>query len=116
MTDAPANGEIRAAGAVLWRPSGRGREVALVHRPRYDDWSYPKGKREPGEHLLVTAVREVAEETGLRIVLGRPLTPTVYPVSAGIKQVRYCAARCTRSVSEVTVPHDEVDEGAWLTP
>src|SRR5260370_1146847 len=64
MTDARANGEIRAAGALLWRPSGRGREVALVHRRRYDDWSFPKGKRERGEHVPLTAGREVAEESG----------------------------------------------------
>ena len=59
-------GEIRAAGAVLWRPAGRGIEVALIHRPRYDDWSFPKGKLKPGEHVLLAAVREVAEETGLQ--------------------------------------------------
>jgi len=85
-----------------------------VHRPRYDDWSYPKGKREPGEHVLVTAVREVAEETDLRVVLGRPLTPTTYPVSAGIKQVSYWAARRIGSVRAVFSPNDEVDEVAWL--
>jgi 8-oxo-(d)GTP phosphatase len=87
-----------------------------VHRPRYDDWSYPKGKREPGEHVLVTAVREVAEETGLRVVLGRPLTPTTYLVSTGIKQVSYWAARCTGSLAAAFSPNDEVDEVAWLPP
>src|ERR1700730_7226318 len=68
MDDVAADGVIHAAGCVLWRPSdgirGRDREVALVHRPRYDDWSLPKGKCQPGEHVLETAVREVAEETG----------------------------------------------------
>ena len=63
-------GEIRAAGAVLWRPGPAGPQVALVHRPKYDDWSLPKGKTEPGEHVLLTAVRELAEETGIRVVLG----------------------------------------------
>jgi len=73
MADAPGTGEIHAAGMVLWHSSGGGREVALVHRPRYDDWSFPKGKLQPGEDRLLAAVREVAEETGHRAVLGRPL-------------------------------------------
>ena len=66
---------IRAAGAVLWRPgSGSGAaepEFALIHRDRYDDWSFAKGKAEPGEHALGTALREVEEETGLRVEIGR---------------------------------------------
>ena len=69
---------IRAAGAVLWRPSRRhGIRVALVHRPRYDDWSLPKGKVKPGEHLLVTALREVSEETGYRPRIGPYVTTAV---------------------------------------
>src|SRR5439155_13259 len=55
---------IEAAGGVLWRDGGAGPEVALVHRQRHDDWSIPKGKAKPGEHPIVTAVREVDEETG----------------------------------------------------
>ena len=62
MADPPADGEIRAAGAVPWRPSGGGIQVALVHRPRYDDWSFPKGKLDPGEHVLLAAVREQARD------------------------------------------------------
>jgi 8-oxo-dGTP pyrophosphatase MutT (NUDIX family) len=77
MAKAPG-GEIRAAGAVLWRRSSRGIEVALIHRPRYDDWSFPKGKTKAGEHLPETAVREVTEETGIRPVLGRPLPTSRY--------------------------------------
>jgi len=111
----PEHDRIRSAGAVVWRPRETGHEIALVHRPRYDDWSYPKGKREPGEHLLMTAVREVAEETGQRVVLGRPLSPTVYQVPAGLKEVSYWVAR-SQGASEVApfVPNDEVDEVAWL--
>ncbi len=69
---------IRAAGAVVWRPGPDGPQIVLVHRPRYDDWSYPKGKSGRGEHVLLAAAREVAEETGLRVVLGRRLAPSVY--------------------------------------
>ena len=78
MADAPGTGEIHAAGMVLWRSSGGGREVALVHRPRYDDWSFPKGKLAHGEHPLLAAVREVAEETGRQATLGRPLPTARY--------------------------------------
>ena len=68
--------------------------MALVHRPQYDDWTFPKGKCEPGEHVLATAVREVAEETALRVVLGRRLTPSVTGaggVEAGQLLGRACA-------------------------
>src|SRR5258707_2837594 len=114
MTDAPANGEIRAAGAVLWRPSGRGREVALVHRPRYDDWSFPKGKREPGEHMLLTAVREVAEETGVRVILGRPLPAARYERNGRPKRVDYWVGRPAVGGWASFQPNDEVDDLAWL--
>ena len=91
MTDATL-----AAGAAIWRPAadpGPGEaEVLLVHRPAYDDWSLPKGKSEPGEHILLTPVREVLEETCVRPVLG-PRLPTVEYISWGRpKQVSYWAA------------------------
>src|SRR5258708_8375423 len=114
MTDASANGEIRAAGAVLWRPSGHGREVALVHRRRYDDWSFPKGKRERGEHVLLTAVREVAEETGVRVILGRPLPAALYERDGRPKRVDYWAGRPAVGGWASFRPGDEVDELAWL--
>jgi 8-oxo-dGTP diphosphatase len=88
---------VRAAGAVLWRParaaSTPGIEVGLVHRPKYDDWSLPKGKLDPGEHITGCAVREVLEETGHAISLGVPLGLLRYPVAGAIKQVDYWAAR-----------------------
>ena len=67
MADRDKPPKIPAAGALLWRPGGQGREVVLVHRPRYDDWSFPKGKCLPGEHVLITAVREVTEETEIEV-------------------------------------------------
>lgn len=103
---------ILAAGAVLWRPDGFGApEVAVIHRPRYDDWSLPKGKVDPGETEPVTAVREVAEETGYRCVLGRRLASVSYPVEQDVKKVRYWAGR---TLDGCFSPNDEVDELIWL--
>ena len=74
---------VCAAGAVVWRPGPDGPQIALIHRPRYDDWTFPKGKCEPGEHVLQTAVREVKEETGLAVTLGRPLGQVRYWTGRG---------------------------------
>ncbi len=112
MGDTGDSDLIRAAGAVVWRPGQTGRDIVLVHRPRYDDWSLPKGKCERDEHVLTTAVREVREETGLRVVLGRRLTPSVYQSAGGVKRVSYWAARSTGS--DGFVPNHEVDEVRWL--
>src|SRR5258708_10438060 len=114
MTDASANGEVRVAGAVLGRPSGRGREVAVVHRRRYDDWSFPKGKRERGEPVLLTAVGEVAEETGVQVILGRPLPAALYERDGRPKRVDYWAGRPAVGGWASFRPSDEVDELAWL--
>jgi 8-oxo-dGTP pyrophosphatase MutT (NUDIX family)/phosphohistidine phosphatase SixA len=101
-----------AAGAVVWQPSPSGDvEVALIHRPHYDDWSLPKGKPHAGEALPVTAVREVAEETGHTITLGPRLGSTRYPVPAGEKVAHYWGARPTGGDFH---PSDEVDELRWL--
>ncbi len=109
-SEAPA--VIRAAGAVLWKPSQRyGLRIALVHRPRYDDWSLPKGKAEPGEVVPVTAAREVQEETGFRAAIGRSLTTVSYTTSAGPKTVHYFAAR---RMAGFFTPNKEVDKLAWL--
>ena len=116
MADPGKPGEIRAAGAVLWRPGPTGPEVVLVHRPRYDDWAFPKGKRLPGEHVLVTAVREVAEETGISVVLGRRLSQARYLSDGQPKRVDYWAARPAAGAAEQAgaVPNDEVDRLEWL--
>jgi phosphohistidine phosphatase SixA/8-oxo-dGTP pyrophosphatase MutT (NUDIX family) len=107
---------VPAAGALPWRRR-RGRlEVALVHRPRYDDWSWAKGKLDPGEPWPVAASRETEEETGLKVRLGRPLPTARYGVfdRAGRrseKVVRYWAAEVVGGDGKLV---DEVDEMAWL--
>jgi len=80
---------IQAAGGLLWRRSGAGIEIAIVHRPKYDDWSYPQGKLHPGEVPLLAACREVVEETGVRPVVGRPLPTQEYRLGPDRKVVRY---------------------------
>src|SRR6201989_77358 len=101
-----------AAGAAIWRPPAdpaEDAEVLLVHRPTYDDWSLPKGKSDAGEHILLTAVREVWEETCVRPVLG-PRLPTVEYISWGLpKRGSYWAAFGDRGEA---VPGNEVDAGA----
>ena len=105
---------IRAAGAVLSRRGEQGDEVALIHRGRYNDWSLPKGKCEPGEHVLETAVREVAEETGIRVILGRHLGQTRYQSLGRAKRVDYWAARpADPDAVPGFVPNDEVDVLDW---
>ncbi|WP_370943758.1 NUDIX domain-containing protein [Amycolatopsis sp. cg5] len=106
---------IRAAGAVLWRDTGGEPALAVVHRPRYDDWSLPKGKLDPGETIADAAVREIAEETGFRAVLGRYLGQISYPVPVKgrpvPKTVDYFAAEAVEGGFE---PNEEVDELRWL--
>ena len=104
---------IRAAGALLWRDGARGGpEFAVIHRPRYDDWSFPKGKVDPGEHVLRAAVREIEEETGIVARLGRRLPTSTYPIGDRTKRVDYWAARPV--ASSAFAPNDEVDELVWL--
>ena len=91
-TRAPAL--VEAAGALVWRVRLGKLQVALVHRPRYGDWSWPKGKVDPGETILAAATREVAEETGHDVVLGIPLPGLEYDLSDGRrKRVHYWAAQ-----------------------
>ena len=105
--------DVRAAGAVVTRKGG---EVLLVHRPKYDDWSFPKGKLDRGEHVVTAAVREVAEETGLDVRLGPALSRQRYRMSNGRwKAVDYWTARVAGSddVSRYR-PNDEIDAVEWV--
>ena len=105
---------MKASGGVVWRRAGGGIEVALVHRPRYDDWSFPKGKLDRGESWEDAALREVEEEIGLRCRLGHELPPTSYHDNKGRpKVVRYWMME---PLDGEFVPSDEVDEVRWLSP
>ena len=107
------NEPIRASGGLVFRPAGESFEVLVVHRPRYDDWSLPKGKDDPGETAGQAAVREVEEETGVAARVIVPLAETRYRVPDGQeKAVRFFAMR---PVAERTfVPNAEVDEVRWV--
>lgn len=103
-----------AAGAVLWRgdlDDLDSIEVACIHRPRYDDWSLAKGKVDPGESLVVTAIREIKEETGYDIRLGKLIGKTVYPIKGSTKVVYYWTGEVIGGEFE---PNEEVDEIRWL--
>jgi 8-oxo-dGTP pyrophosphatase MutT (NUDIX family)/phosphohistidine phosphatase SixA len=104
-------GEVRAAGAVVLRRA----HVLLVHRPAYDDWSFPKGKLDRGELAPVAAVREVGEETGVRVRLGVPLASQSFPSGRGLKTVDYWVGRVVGDpdVSGYLV-NDEIDEVDWV--
>jgi 8-oxo-dGTP diphosphatase len=109
--------EILAAGGVLWRRAGDGRrEFAVVYRPKYDDWTLPKGKLDPGESFEEAAVREVEEETGMRCRLGRRLGDTHYRDRHDRpKLVQWWAMECDRDSGEFA-PNDEVSKLEWLPP
>jgi 8-oxo-dGTP diphosphatase len=110
--DDAAEPEVLAAGGVVARPGAGGLEVAVIHRPRYQDWSLPKGKLEPGESFEAAALREVQEETGLRCELGEELETARYRDRKGReKLVRYF--RMSPLGGEFA-PNREVDELRWL--
>ena len=103
--------EIRAAGGVVVRDDGR---IVVVHRPRYDDWSLPKGKLDAGESWEEAALREVEEETGLRCRLEEELAPAHYTARGRPKTVRWW--RMSVIGDDGLDPDDEVDDLRWLTP
>jgi len=106
---------IRAAGALLWRESSAGEiEVALVHRPRYGDWSLPKGKIDENETALACAYREVFEETGIKTRFTRQLGAVEYEDNGAQKRVKYWVAQALGASDFVA--NDEVDQLRWLKP
>jgi 8-oxo-dGTP diphosphatase len=110
MTIDPDAAEVKASGGVVMRDE----RIALVHRPRYDDWSLPKGKLDRGESWEDAALREIEEEIGLRCRLGDELSPTSYRDHKGrAKVVRYWLME---PLDGEFTPNDEVDEMRWVTP
>jgi 8-oxo-dGTP diphosphatase len=102
--------EIRAAGGVVMRDG----HIAIVHRPRYDDWSLPKGKLDPGESWEEAALREIEEETGLRCRLEEELAPTHYEARGRPKTVRWWRMAVLEDLG--SDPDEEVDRVRWVTP
>ena len=103
---------VQAAGGVVWRTNGTVLEVALVHRPRYDDWTLPKGKVRPGEHPLGAAVREVHEEIGSNVVVTQRIGTVRYTVEESLKRVTYWSMRHRDGTFK---PNNEVGYLEWLT-
>lgn len=107
---------VRAAGCLCWRSDGRsGLELLIIHRPRYDDWSWPKGKQEDQETLPETAHREVLEEVGLDVRLGVPLPAIRYRAKSAEKHVHYWSAEIGPQDRPEADGH-EVDRLEWVSP
>ena len=110
---------VKAAGALVWRENGKHLEVLLVHRPRYDDWSIPKGKVESCESVRTCAVREVAEETGIRGRIIRHLASIDYWFSGNDRRVHkvvhhYLMGYESGTISVDGDPDHEAEEAAWV--
>src|SRR5919198_2831660 len=113
MTIDPETAQVKAAGGVVRRRADAGPQFALVHRPRYDDWSFPKGKLDKGESWEDAALREVEEEIGVRCRLGAELPSTSYKDPKGRdKVVRYWLME---PLDGEFVPSAEVDEMRWVS-
>jgi 8-oxo-dGTP pyrophosphatase MutT (NUDIX family) len=116
--DVSSNATVRAAGGIVLRCTPGGDwQVLLIHRPRYDDWSLPKGKADAGESDEETALREVEEETGLRCTLGAPAGRTRYRDSKGRdKVVHYWLMEPASDTADLEfVANDEVDAVQWCS-
>lgn len=107
------SGVIQAAGGLLWRNTQFGRQIAVVHRSRYDDWALPKGWREKGETFLEAAIREVSEETNCQIEVGEFAGCSCYTVQGIPKVVLFWHMSLRGDCAFIA--DDEVDELAWMT-
>ena len=103
---------IQAAGAIVWRNSKDKTEVAIIHRPKYDDWSFPKVKVEPSESLIACAYREVIEETNIQTEFGAFLGDVEYLTPDGKKRVSFWAAKAINQRD--FIPNSEVDQLKWV--
>ena len=103
---------IQAAGAVVWRNQNGQTEIAIIHRPKYDDWSFPKGKAEIGESLIACAHREVLEETNIQTEFGAFLGDVEYLTPDGKKRVSFWAAKAINQID--FNPNSEVDQLSWV--
>jgi len=110
---AEAKPEIKAAGGIVVRRAKKGAKVLLVHRPNYDDWSFPKGKLDAGEKFKQAALREVLEETGFECKAHKPSLPSIryQDKNRRNKEVRYWVMT---ALTGEFVPNDEVDMIAWV--
>ncbi|MEO3857871.1 NUDIX hydrolase [Acrocarpospora sp. B8E8] len=115
MADTPMTSPdlLHAAGAVIWRGEETAPEILLVHRPR-GDWTFPKGKTNHGEHVIAASVREVFEETGYEVTLGRWLQSIHYDRSGWTKRVDYWATRAEGPAKKEFVPNEEIDKIEWM--
>ena len=109
----PNKDVIEAAGGLVWRKVPAGRELAIIHRQRYDDWTLPKGKRETDESWQATALREVFEETGLQVALESFAGSLGYSVNGVPKVVLFWNMRLTGSTE--FKPNAEADQMIWLS-
>jgi 8-oxo-dGTP diphosphatase len=110
--------KVLAAGGILWRKDQGELKVLLIHRTRYDDWSWPKGKLDKGEHIVECAVREIKEETGLKVHLGPKLYEIEYELEKNkTKLVHYWSAQVTDNAlkKQNFKPDDEVGALQWMT-
>lgn len=114
---------VQAAGGLVWRVRKGRLELLIVHRPRYDDWSWPKGKLDPYEVPVVAAAREIAEETGVEVVMGVPLPGLKYTQDGRPKQVHFWAARVADAADAPALAARlpiqradtaEIDDAMWL--
>ena len=117
MTPLPYPHVIEAAGGILWKKTASGKQkIAIIHRNRYNDWSLPKGKREPGETWQETALREVREEIGCQAQLGEFIGSTTYTLNENGAPKVVLFWQMTAPQNCEFQPNDEVDRAKWVSP